>query len=264
MILTVPLQPGTLLANVRYRWIALGAIGAEENAGITQPWATVPTFRIDDTPPADAEELIVYDSTDATNWNVGGYASAAVRDGILGAAQVILTSLYSPSAGPGIIVPAQPASLSICRTYGTFVDLGNASADGVPVLFTLVAVDDVDPTIIYDLSATPLVNTETGLIIASRTISANLVAGQIQDVNANNYVDLVRNDYMQAAGQITLPAASSLKYLLQCDALGAPLGIGNIALASASVFSPILFRLDTSSIGQTTSGTYDLSKKAAA
>jgi hypothetical protein len=55
MIFTVPLQPGTLLANVVYRWIALGAIGAQTATGITQPWSTVPVFRIDSTPPTGAE-----------------------------------------------------------------------------------------------------------------------------------------------------------------------------------------------------------------
>lgn len=82
MILTVPLQPGTDLANVRYLWIAGGVAGSPSSTGITQPSATFPVFRFDITPPADAEELIVYDDTDNSNWNVGTYRVASISEGV--------------------------------------------------------------------------------------------------------------------------------------------------------------------------------------
>jgi hypothetical protein len=258
MIFTVPLQQGTTLANVVYRWIALGAIGAETATGITQPWSTVPVFRIDSTPPTDAEELVVYDSTNTANWTTGGYAIAKMRDAISGAAQLVLASLYQPGAGVSAIVPANPAALSICRCYGTFNDLSAASADGLDVTFTLVAVDNTDPTIVYDMSATPIKNTETGQLVTQRVVTATLVAGQIQDKNGNNYVDLTRNDFMSA----TLPANSSLKYLLTSEALGAPAGLSLATEAGTTVFTPVFFRLDTATLVQAVSGTFDLSKNA--
>lgn len=76
MVLTVPLQTGTTLANVRYKWIVAGVIGSALSTGVTQPSLTYPTFRLSLVPPTGAEEVIVYDSTDTTNWNVGSFASA--------------------------------------------------------------------------------------------------------------------------------------------------------------------------------------------
>lgn len=81
MILTVPLQVGTTLSNVRYRWIVSGVEGSPLSAGITQPSATYPVFRFNVTPPAGAEELIAYDTTDTTNWNVGGYIEGLLGQG---------------------------------------------------------------------------------------------------------------------------------------------------------------------------------------
>jgi hypothetical protein len=75
MILTVPLYPGTALANVRYRWIAGGVEGAVLSSGITQPDSTLPIFRFDVIPPANAEEFVAFDNTNAANWNVAGYLS---------------------------------------------------------------------------------------------------------------------------------------------------------------------------------------------
>jgi hypothetical protein len=78
MILEVPLRAGATLANIVYSWIAGGVQGGVLNAGISQPSAAFPMYRISVTPPANAEELIVYDSTDLTNWNVAGYKFALV------------------------------------------------------------------------------------------------------------------------------------------------------------------------------------------
>jgi hypothetical protein len=122
---------------------------------------------------------------------------------------------------------------------------------------TLVAVDNVDPTLIYDLSATPMKNTETGLIIAERVVNLLLVAGQLQNVNDDLFVDLVRTDYISGA-----PAATTLKYLLTCDSLGAPASMVLLSVGSPVTFQPVLFKLDTSTIGLTSGGTFDLSKKA--
>lgn len=71
MIINVSLRPGTTLSNVRYRWITNGILGSEISTGITQPDATYPLFRFNVTPVYGSEELIIYDSTDSTNWNVG-------------------------------------------------------------------------------------------------------------------------------------------------------------------------------------------------
>src|SRR5260370_40793130 len=78
MILSVPLRAGTTLANVRYEWIAGGIAGGVLSSGITQPSGSYPVFRIVVTPPPSAEELIVFDVSDNTNWNVGEYRLALV------------------------------------------------------------------------------------------------------------------------------------------------------------------------------------------
>lgn len=73
VVVTVPLQSGTTLANVRYEWIASGTAGSAQSSGITQPDSTYAMFRISATPPGGAEEMIVYDNSDTTNWNTAGY-----------------------------------------------------------------------------------------------------------------------------------------------------------------------------------------------
>jgi hypothetical protein len=255
MIFTVPLQPGTTLANVVYLWIASGAAGAATSSGVTQPSASFAVFRIDSTPPVGAEEMIVYDNTDISNWNVAGYRAGL--SALAGAQQILLTSPYVPTSQPSTIVPAAPASLSICRCYGTWNDISAQSVDGEPMTITLVAVDNVDPTIIYDLSSTPLKNSETNLIVAERIIHVTLVAGQLENINGDIFVDLNRTDYITG-----IPEGTNLQYLLTCDVIGAPMSLALLSTESPIVFQPILFKLDTSTIGQTSSGTYDISKKA--
>ena len=257
MVFTVPLQPGTSLANVVYLWIAAGAAGVATSSGVTQPSASFAVFRIDSTPPANAEEMIVYDNTDLTNWNVAGYRAGL--SALAGAQQILLTSPYVPTNQPSTIVPGAPPQLSICRCYGTWNDISAQSVDGEPMTFTLVAVDNIDPTIIYDLSSTPLKNTETGLIVAERIIGVMLVGGQLQDKNGNAFVDLNRTDYISDP-----PAGTTLQYLLTCDVIGAPMTLALLSTDSPIIFQPILFKLDTSTIGQTSSGTFDISKKAVA
>lgn len=257
MIFTVPLQPGTTLANVVYLWITSGAAGSPTSAGITQPSASFAVFRIDSTPPTNAEEMVVYDSTDLDNWNVADYYTVAAYSKVTTAQQILLTSPYAPSTGPSTIVPGSPAALSICRCYGTWNDISALSVDGVPMTLTLVAVDDADPTLIYDLSATPLKNTETGLILAERVVKLMLVAGQLENVNLDAFVDLNRTDYISGK-----PTGTSLQYLLTCDSIGMPMSLQLIDSASPLTFTPVLFKLDTSTIGQTSSGTFDISKKA--
>jgi hypothetical protein len=256
MIFTVPLRLGTVLANVRYKWVAAGAIGAAQTSGITQPDTNFPVFRISCTPPASAEEVEVYDNTDLTNWNVGGYAGAVVRDGILGASQLILGQLYSPTQVTMQIVPANPASRSIVRCYGQFTDLNNNTVSG-DIVLTLIAQDNDDPTIIYDLSGIPLINSDTKLLLASRVVFANLVAGQLQDINANAYLDLVRTDYITSS---QLPGNSTVKYFFQCDALGAPVGISQIGAGNIGL-TPILLQLNTATIGVPNGGTFNLAAK---
>jgi len=81
MIFTVPLQAGTSLSNVAYYWIVDGVPGSPLTSGITQPDPSFSIFRIEATPPTDAEEIIVYDSTDLSNWNPGQFLLAKLRIG---------------------------------------------------------------------------------------------------------------------------------------------------------------------------------------
>jgi hypothetical protein len=96
MIIAIPLQPGTVLANVRYRWIVGGVEQAVQSAGITQPDATFPLFLFSVVPPVGADEIIAYDITDSANWNNGQYDVIAL----------------GPPAGPEVVVtvptPAPP------------------------------------------------------------------------------------------------------------------------------------------------------------
>jgi hypothetical protein len=257
MIFSVPLQPGTTLANVVYIWYAAGAPSAPTSVGVTQPSASFAVFRIDSTPPTNAEEMVVYDSTDLTNWNVASYVAGV--SALANATQIILTAPYTPTSLPTTIVPASPPNLSICRCHGTWNDISSLSVNGVPMVLTLVAVDNTDPTIIYDLTATVLKNTETGLIFADRVVNAMLVAGLIENVNGDNFVDLTRTDYISGT-----PTGATLNYLLTCDALGAPTSFALLDSASPLTFQPVLFQLNTATIGLSSSGTFDLSKKAVA
>jgi hypothetical protein len=257
MIFTVPLQPGTTLANVVYEWIASGAMTVPTSSGVTQPSTSFAVFRIDSIPPIDAEELIVYDSTNIDNWNVADYRAGL--SALAAADQILLTAPYVPTTAPVTIVPANPPTLSICRCFGTWNDISALSVDGVPMTLTLIAVDPGNPNLMYDLSGTVLKNTETGLIMAERVVKAGLVAGQLQNVNLDNWVDLTRTDYISGG-----PAGVPLEYLLTCDALGAPTAFSLIDSVNPIIFTPVHFKLDTTTIGQTSSGTFDLSKKAVA
>src|SRR5262245_29102557 len=183
MIFTVPLLPGTTLANVVYIWINGGTVTAPTASGVTQPSASFAVFRIDSIPASNAEEMIVYDSTDITNWNVAGYRPGFSQ--LAAAQQILLTSPYVPTSGGSTIIPAAPPNLSIGRCDGTWKDISAQSVDGEPMTLTLVAVDNLDPTVIYNLSSTPLKNRETGLIVAERVIGVTLVAGQLQNINGD-------------------------------------------------------------------------------
>src|SRR4249919_2459355 len=125
MIFTVPLQPGTVLANCVYEWIASGGLSASTASGITQPDSNFSVFRIDSIPPTGAEELILWDTTNLNNWNVAGYRAGL--SALAGAQQILLTAPYVPSSGPSTMVPASPAARSICRCYGTWTDISALS-----------------------------------------------------------------------------------------------------------------------------------------
>lgn len=71
MIFTVSL-PLVDLANVRYAWLANGAMGSPQSSGITQV-GTFSEFRINSFPPSGAEEIYAYDVTDPTNYSRGHY-----------------------------------------------------------------------------------------------------------------------------------------------------------------------------------------------
>jgi hypothetical protein len=255
MIATIPLQPGTVLANVLYEWLASGAPTTPTASGVTQPDTRFAVFRIDSTPPTGAEELIAYDSTNLANWNVADYNAGL--DAIAAADQILLTAPYVPTTGPSTIIPGSPAEDSICRCYGTWKDISALSVDGEPMTLTLVAVDNADPTLIYDLSATTLKNTETGLLVAQRVISVTLLAGNLVNVNGDPFVDLNRTDYISGA-----PAGTGLQYLLTCDVIGAPMSMQLLTATSPITFQTVLFELNTTTIGAATGGTFDLSEKA--
>ena len=258
MIFTVPLQPGTSLVNVLYKWLVSGAFLAPTSSGVTQPDTNIPYFRIDTggNPPAGAEGLVVYDSTAlSTNWNNSGYQPGVAA--LANAQQILLATLYTPGAGVFTLTPAPSTSQSIARVYGTFYDLSSVSVDGITATFALVQVDANDPTITYDMSATLVRNKETGQLVTQRVITANIVLGQLQDVNANAYVGLTRTDYMLDQNGIALPR---MRYLLTCPQLGAPVGLGLLATAGPIAFLPVTFVLDTTNTNVSGAGVLDISK----
>src|SRR6267142_2812143 len=76
MILIVSL-PGVATADVRYKWLTAGTLGAAQSTGVTQV-GTWGMFRIDSTPPANAEELFAYDVNDDSNFALGKYSQLKV------------------------------------------------------------------------------------------------------------------------------------------------------------------------------------------
>lgn len=266
MIFTVPLAPGTVLANVVYEWLISGVPSAASSSGITQPDSNFAVFRISSVPDPNAEEMIVYDTTNLANWNVAGYRAGL--NALAGAQQILLVNLWPGGAGPATIVPAAAAHASICRCFGTFYYLGANAADGITVTFTLVQVDATTPSIVYDQSATLIKNAETGQLITERVINATITAGQLTDQYGNPYVDLCRTDYMNDQNGVALPR---MKYLMTCSNLGAPQGLNMTTSAGPAPLSPTTFVLDHTDIqadcnytdGQTTSGSTAFSSATA-
>jgi hypothetical protein len=65
------------VADVRWRWLAAGVLGVEQATNVNQV-GTFLLFRIDaGDPPANAEELIVYDANDVSNYALGRYHAEA-------------------------------------------------------------------------------------------------------------------------------------------------------------------------------------------
>ena len=95
MILTIPLLPGTALANVRYRWIVGGVEQAELSSGVTQPDINFPFFVFTVTPPTNADEIIAYELGNLSNWNVGQY-----KLGLIGTAPSFPVTLVQPTFAP--------------------------------------------------------------------------------------------------------------------------------------------------------------------
>jgi hypothetical protein len=102
MNISIPLQPGTNLASVRYRWIVGGVEQAEQSTGISQPDVNFPLFMFSVTAPANAEEIVAYDITDLSNWNVGQYE--------------LFIPAVPPAPGPPIIITAPIPAPSGLRT----------------------------------------------------------------------------------------------------------------------------------------------------
>jgi hypothetical protein len=199
--------------------------------------------------------MIVYDTTNSNNWNVAGYRAGL--NAVAGAQQILLVNLWPGGAGPAVIIPTAPAVNSICRCYGFYNNLSAVSANVVSVTFTLVQVDAVDPTIIYDMSSTLVKNKETGQLFVDRVVNASIVAGQLLDINENPYVDLCRTDYIQDQNGAPLPR---MKYVMTCAELGAPAGLSQSVSGGPPIPTPTTFILETSNLGVTVKGTYDLSK----
>ena len=65
--------------------------------------------------------------------------------------------------------------------------------------------------------------------MGQRTISLTLVAGQLQNVNGDPFVDLNRTDYISGA-----PTGTTLQYLLNCDVIGAPISLSLLSSTSPS------------------------------
>lgn len=75
MIFSIPLRTGTVLANVRYKFIVGTVEGSEQSSGITQPDTNFAVFLFEVVPPPGTTEIIAYDTTDLTNWNVGSLST---------------------------------------------------------------------------------------------------------------------------------------------------------------------------------------------
>ncbi len=182
MIMTALLRPGTLLSNVRWAWIAAGVLGATQTTGITQPDSGHPIFRVDvGTPPSGAEELEIWDNSDATNWNVGQYMVAFVFSKL----NVI------PPSSPAVVVPGPPADLSLCRVYGYLETLDNKPAVGVKVYIQLISPPAKSERILSGSSAS-----RTGPKITITTDDQ----GRITDASGNPWIDLQRNNLLTPAG----------------------------------------------------------------
>lgn len=133
MIFTLGL-PVASVADVRYRWVAAGVLGAEQSDNVSQV-GTFSLFRIDTDPPAGAEELIVYDTNDLTNYTVAHY------DARLAYLDVAVSSRASAlSAGSGAFAvtvtvkdiggnPLENASVRMTEGINSFS--AKTGADGV-------------------------------------------------------------------------------------------------------------------------------------
>ena len=115
MNITIPLYPGTLLANVRYYWIVLGVRQPTQSSGISQPDSTIPMFVFSVTPPAGADEIIAFDATaPTTNWNPGGYKNIEV--GPVPPPAIITAPPYGP---PGMrVVSLREVLEAVLREFG--------------------------------------------------------------------------------------------------------------------------------------------------
>lgn len=80
MIFLVSL-PGVATADVRCKWLINGALGVEFTPSITQVGIGY-EFRIDETPPANWEELYVYDTNDNSNYGRGKISTSDQSDKI--------------------------------------------------------------------------------------------------------------------------------------------------------------------------------------
>lgn len=114
MRLTIPLGSGTALANVRYRWIVGGVEGPQLSAGISQPDVNFAFFEFNVTPPDGAEEIIAYDVTDLSNWNVGQYILQKLNANVQA-----VTPSGSPVAVTGVVLTA--ASVTFRSVYESIV-----------------------------------------------------------------------------------------------------------------------------------------------
>lgn len=79
MIFTAVL-PGVATADVRCKWLTAGVLGVAFTPAVIIQVGTFPEFRIDESPPANWEELYAYDVNDASNYTHGKVIASDAAD----------------------------------------------------------------------------------------------------------------------------------------------------------------------------------------
>jgi len=147
MTFTVVL-PGTVFANVAYKWLVAGVWGSELTAGITDTGEFY-AFVVNATPPVGAQEIVVYDATDHSNFAFGRYQEITISADVI--ADAILNRNIAGGSSSGRLVK------------DAFAFLRNKWAITATTL-TVYGTDDSTPlwtlTITGDNTAAPVVGSD--------------------------------------------------------------------------------------------------------